>query len=133
MTNFGVSAGFVALLAGAVALGSAAHAQSVKLTGEEIETLLSGNTAHGLWDGAPYRQYFGPDGVTIYAQDGARSARGEWRVDHARDEFQSLWPSDEDWQGWFVALYLGEYYWLSKTTPPTLFKVDAGQQLIEAQ
>ena len=63
------------LLAGAVS------AQSVKLTGDEIRALLTGNTAIGRWEGTKYRQFFGADGVTIFAQEGARSARGEWRVD----------------------------------------------------
>lgn len=108
----------------------AAQAQAVKLTGDEIRALLTGNTAVGRWEGAPYRQYFGADGVTIYAQDGARSARGEWRVDDAAQEYQSIWPNDPAWEGWFVMDYLGEHYWVSKSTPPTPFKVVKGQQLV---
>ena len=103
-------------------------AQSVKLADHEITALLSGNTAVGEWEGAKYRQYFDPDGTTIYAQDGARSARGDWRVQN--DTYESIWPNDADWEGWFVMEFAGDFYWVSKTTPPTPFKMLDGEQLI---
>lgn len=106
----------------------AAHAQSVKLAAHEITVLLSGNTAVGKWDGISYRQYFDPDGTTIYAQVGTRSARGQWRVEG--DEYQSIWPSDPEWEGWFVMEYAGDWFWVSKTTPPTPFKIVKGEKLI---
>lgn len=111
-----------------VLFAGVAQAQSVKLAAHEITTLLSGNTAVGKWNGASYRQYFGPDGSTIYAQDKVRSARGAWRVEG--DEYQSTWEGDAAWEGWFVMEYAGEWYWVSKTTPPTPFEVVAGEQLI---
>ena len=113
------------------ALASPVAAQSVKLTSDQIRELLTGNTAIGRWDGAKYRQFFGDDGVTIYAQEGAKSARGEWRIDATVDEYQSIWPGDADWEGWFVMEYDGDYYWVSKKTPPTPFRVEPGQQLTE--
>lgn len=109
---------------------TAAAAQAVKLTGAEIRALLTGNTAIGRWDGATYRQYFGPDGVTIYAQEGARSARGEWRVDDDAQEYQSIWPGDAAWEGWFVMKFGDTHYWVSKKTPPTPFQIRDGQQLV---
>ncbi len=105
-------------------------AQSVKLTAQEISVLLTGNTAVGVWEGAKYRQFFNEDGSTIYAQEGSRSAIGEWRIDPERDEYQSIWPRDADWEGWYVMEYLGSYFWVSKRTPPTPFSVVAGQQLV---
>lgn len=117
-----------AVLALAITVGSAA-AQSVKLKAHEITALLQGNTAAGKWEGEEYRQFFGPDGVTIFAQAGARSTRGAWRVDAERDEYQSLWPRDTDWEGWFVMEWNGDFYWVSKKTPPTPFKVLEGQSL----
>lgn len=117
-------------LAALVASASMATAQSVKLTADEIVTLLTGNTAIGVWEGANYRQYFGQDGSTIYAQEGSRSALGEWRVDRDRDEYQSIWQRDAEWEGWFVMEYLETYYWVSKTTPPTPFEVVDGQALV---
>lgn len=106
----------------------AADAQSVKLRGDEIGILLTGNTAAGVWEGVPYRQYFDPDGTTIYAQKDARSARGEWRVEG--EEYQSRWPGDADWEGWFVMEYAGDWFWVSKKTPPTPFIVLEGEQLV---
>ncbi|MEO9517801.1 MAG: hypothetical protein ABJH45_09590 [Paracoccaceae bacterium] len=109
-------------------LAGAAEAQSVKLRDTEINALLSGNTAVGSWNGTPYRQYFDADGSTIFAQPDTRSARGEWRVEG--EEYQSRWPGDTDWEGWFVMEFSGDWYWVSKTTPPTLFEVLEGQQLV---
>lgn len=103
------------------------HAQSVKLAAHEITVLLSGNTAVGKWNGVSYRQYFDPDGSTIYAQEKTPSARGEWRVEE--EECQSLWGGAA-WEGWFVMEYAGGWYWVGKTTPPTPFEVVAGEQLI---
>lgn len=116
---------FVAIFTGPV------QAQSVKLLASEIEILLSGNTAVGMWDGIAYRQYFAPDGSTIFAQNGARSALGQWRVDLSADTFQSLWPGDADWEGWFVMEFAGDWYWVSKTTPPVPFEMLDGQQVLE--
>ena len=108
----------------------AAQAQAAKLSGDDIRELLTGNTAIGRWEGAKYRQYFGPDGITIYAQENARSTRGEWRVDDVLQEYQSIWPRDKDWEGWFVMEFGDTYYWVSKTTPPTPFQILDGQQLV---
>jgi hypothetical protein len=108
-------------------LTTGAHAQSVKLEASEIAILLSGNTAVGAWGDTSYRQYFDPDGTTIYVEDGVNSALGEWRV--SEDSYQSIWSGDIDWSGWFVMEFSGDFYWVSKTTPPTPFSVVDGQQL----
>ena len=121
----------VFIVALAFLLASPVMAQSVKLSADQISELLTGNTAIGKWEGNRYRQYFGADGVTIYAQEGSRSARGEWRIDKEFDEYQSIWPNDSDWEGWFVMEYAGAFYWVSKSTPPTPFRVEQGQQLVE--
>ena len=113
----------------AACISTSADAQSRKLQEDEIASLLSGNTAVGKWEGIPYRQYFGSDGTTIFAQHDARSARGEWRVDG--EEYQSIWPGDTEWESWFVMEYLGDYYWVSRATPPTPFQVLEGQRLVE--
>lgn len=123
MIRFALAFGFAVVAAGV------AGAQSVKLSGTEIDILLSGNTAVGQWEGVPYRQFFGKDGVTIFADKDIRSSRGEWRFE--RDEYQSIWPSDTTWEGWFVLEYAGEWFWVSKSTPPTPFVVLEGEQLVE--
>lgn len=119
-----------AFLLALLALATPAQAQSVKLQSHEITALLSGNTAVGTWEGTPYRQYFGTDGSTIYAQTEARSTVGQWRVDADLSEYQSIWPRDADWEGWYVMEYAGDFFWVSKRTPPTPFKVLEGQQLV---
>jgi hypothetical protein len=111
-------------------LAGAAEAQSIKLQADEIDILLSGNTVVGDWDGVPYRQFFGADGVTVFAQRDAEVSRGEWRVDATLDEYQSIWPSDADWAGWYVMEFSGDWYWVSKSTPPTPFEVLEGEQLL---
>ena len=117
-------------LIGLLFLATPLQAQSVKLQAHEIEVLLTGNTAVGAWDGAVYRQYFEADGTTIYAQEGARSALGQWRVDADKDEYQSLWTSDAAWEGWYVMEWDGDFFWVSKTTPPTPFEIVEGQSLV---
>ena len=107
-----------------------AAAQSVKLKAHEIEALLTGNTAVGKWNGTPYRQFFGADGQTICAQEGSRSALGQWRVDAERQEYQSIWPRDTEWEGWYVMEFAGAFYWVSKSTPPTPFRIVEGQELV---
>jgi hypothetical protein len=120
----------LALICGMALAATGAAAQSVKLKSSEIATLLTGNTAVGKWNGASYRQFFNEDGSTIYAQEDSRSALGHWRIDAERDEYQSIWARDTEWEGWYVMEYLGTYYWVSKTTPPTPFKVLTGEQLL---
>lgn len=110
-------------------MAGVAEAQSVKLSEIEIDILLSGNTAVGVWDGIAYRQFFGEDGVTIFAQDDARSSRGAWRVQDG--EYQSMWPGDAGWEGWLVMEFDGVWFWVSKTTPPTPFEVLQGSQLAD--
>ncbi|MEO0486729.1 MAG: hypothetical protein AAF092_12560 [Pseudomonadota bacterium] len=119
-----------AVTAAVLAFATDVQAQAVKLSGDDIRALLTGNTAIGRWEGAPYRQYFGADGVTIYAQEGARSSRGAWRVDDNLQEYQSIWPRDAQWEGWFVMAFGNTFYWVSKTTPPTPFQVIEGQSLV---
>ena len=114
---------------GLLCLSTPLSAQSVKLAAYEIKALLSGNTAVGKWEGARYRQYFDADGSTIYAQDGAQSTVGKWRVDDVTAQFQSKSGGDAMWEGWYVMEYAGAFYWVSKSTPPTPFNVVEGQSL----
>lgn len=107
-----------------------ASAQAVKLTGEEIRALLTGNTAVGRWEGESYRRYFGSDGVTISEADDAQTTQSEWRVDDELQEYQSLGSGEAEWEGWFVMEFGDTYYWVSRATPPTPFQVLEGEQLV---
>ncbi|ABG33318.1 hypothetical protein CEP88_08610 [Roseobacter denitrificans] len=107
-----------------------ATAQAVKLKAYEIEILLSGNTVFGQWDGVEYRQFFGEAGETIFASSDAGSLQGDWRVDAQRDELQSIWRNAPEWKSWFVMEWDGDFYWVSKSTPPTPFRVEEGNQMV---
>lgn len=114
----------------ALAVPALAQPVAVQLDAEDVIALLTGNTAVGEWGGEPYRQYFGTDGVTLFAQPDARTARGEWRVDPENDEYQSIWPDETEWEGLIVMIWMEEYYWLNRETPPTPFEVIEGEQLV---
>jgi hypothetical protein len=105
------------------------------LTADEIKELLSGNTAVGRWIDHNYRQYFGADGTTIYAQEGTRSSTGRWRVNRKRNHYESWWEQSDWGAGFTIALMDGVYYWVSSTgtTEPQSFRVVAGQQLVFGQ
>jgi hypothetical protein len=58
-------------------LAGAAGSTPIKLA-DEIEILLSGNTAVGDWNGVPYRQFWSR-WRDRFAQENGGSRRGEWR------------------------------------------------------
>ena len=106
---------------------SSAKAEAVKLSGDEIRDLVSGNTASGRLDGEKYHQWFGSDNVTLRKTDGSTIMRGEWRVNDSLQELQTLWAGEEMWTGRFIMEFGNTYYWVSKVTPPTPFQVLEGE------
>lgn len=72
---------------------ASAQAAPIRLSAAEIETLLSGNTVDGTWSGTPYRQYYDPDGTTLYVPDGGRGDEGRWRTNAETNEYESWWRS----------------------------------------
>lgn len=87
---------FTACFSATFALGLAtapAAAQDGPLTGSDIERLLTGNTAEGTWDGASYKSYFDPNGVTIYDAQNADPQEGRWRVNEATDKYESFFEA----------------------------------------
>ena len=107
-------------------------AEDRTLTADEIKALLSGNTAVGRWVDHNYRQYFGADGTTIYAQENTRSSTGRWRVNRKRNHYESWWQQSDWGAGFSIELRDGVYYWVSSTgtTAPQSFRVVAVQQLV---
>lgn len=73
---------------------AAAIAGERALTGAEIRTALSGNTAEGVQDGVAWKQYFDPNGQTTYVS-GGRASPGRWSV--RGDKYCSQWPPSERW------------------------------------
>ena len=120
---------WIALILGLCTGSAIAQGQAEKLSGEQIRAVLTGNTALGRWDGVPYRRFFGPDGVTVWAQKDAQPVERTWRVDDRTQEYQSQRSGDLDWEGWFVMDYGRTLYWVSHSTPPTPFHVVPGKQL----
>lgn len=66
MNLAGISAALVAL----VLIAAPAQAQDREVMGEELETLLSGNSIDGAWGQGHYVQHFQVNGRTVYVSDG---------------------------------------------------------------
>ena len=76
-------------------IATPAHAADRSLTASETLKLLGGNTVLGSSEDKPTKQYFDPNGDTLYiTADGARS-EGRWRMDG--DTYCSNWPPAEHW------------------------------------
>jgi len=43
---------------------------------------------------------------------------------------KSVLYEDQEWEAWYVMEYTKDYYWVSKTTPPTQFEIENGKKLI---
>lgn len=112
------------------------HSNEKTLTAAEISQLLSGNTAIGIWptwkSSHRYRQYFGKDGATIYAQENERSSLGRWRVNNTLNHYESWWEQSDWGAGFSIVLKEGVYYWVSSTgsIEPQAFEMLQGQQLL---
>lgn len=106
-----------------------ASAEAVKLNGQEIRNLLTGNTAIGRLDEKKYRHWFGNNGIMLLSQGGLDTVGGEWRVDDISQEFQSILKGSDHWSGWYIMEFGKTYYWVSKTTPPTPFQIVEGKKL----
>ena len=108
-------------------------AQEKTLTAAEIKQLLTGNTAVGRWVDHNYRQYFGDDGATIYAQENARSALGRWRINSAKNHYESWWERAGWGAGYAIVVKDDVYYWVSSVggTEPQAFEVLPGSQLTD--
>lgn len=77
-------------------LHAPAGAEDRKLSADEIEQVLAGNTIEGLWAGRPYKQYFSETGNTIYAEDGRQPSKGRWKADPDKEAYCSWW----EMSGW---------------------------------
>lgn len=69
---------------------TAAGAAERKLSADEIRGLLAGKTAVST-QGSPYRQYFDPNGVTLYLPEGGSEDRGKWEADETKQQYCSWW------------------------------------------
>lgn len=120
---------FIGLLMSIPVLAPAlAQVAQEKLTAAEIEALLGGNTIAGTWSGTSYRQYYAPDGTTLYVPDGGKADEGRWRTNAETEEYESWWRST----GWtpyaLVRTADGEHAWINgdRLEP---FRVLPGRQI----
>ncbi len=109
-----------ATLAGAaLALGVAAaialttppsHAAETRLTADEIQTLLAGNSVAGKFRDAEFTQYFDRNSHTLMVFGGAPPQVGRWKVDPEEDLYCSWWPAT-DWRCYMVFKSGDTLYW----------------------
>jgi hypothetical protein len=115
-----------------VLFASSSFAQSVEFTAVEIAKILSGNSAHGYWNGQRYKQYFNTDGTTIYAPQYGRSSFGKWRVNADKNTFESLW-NEGKWATFNVVRQDEELYWQELSGKKQKFTIVPGQRLLWKQ
>lgn len=121
----------VALVAGLLGLLlTVAPSQSdpQRLKAAEIETLLSGNTAKGSWNGTAYRQFFASDGGTVYLAEGSPPSRGKWRVNTSKNLYESWWERS-GWSRYPVVKSGDAYAWVEVDGTLQPFTVLTGRQI----
>jgi len=101
----------------------------VLVSADEIEAALNGNTVVGNWVGEDYQQYFDPSGETIYLPDDGRVSTGQWRVNVQSGQYESLWPSDREWDAYDVLRDGDQWYWTGGGVDMSPFTVAEGNQL----
>lgn len=104
-----------AVAAALLAAGGAAAAEK-PLSGEEIRTLLSGNTSHGVHYGKRTAQYFAAGGATSWQGEGdEKTSDGEWKTEGGK--YCSRFPDyGNEWNCYDIALdeAQGVYYFLGE-------------------
>ncbi|MEL6219681.1 MAG: hypothetical protein AAFR79_14630 [Pseudomonadota bacterium] len=103
-------------------------ADPVTLTAAEVSALLSGRTAVGDWNGTPYRQYFDPNGRTVYQPKGGRPDEGKWRTSSATAAYESWWERS-GWSGYAIAREQDTLYWVESSGKRHAFEVVDGRKL----
>ncbi|MEM9604848.1 MAG: hypothetical protein AAGA11_18430 [Pseudomonadota bacterium] len=102
-----------------------------RITGADIDALLSGRTAIGEWGDDTYRQYFDPSGTTFYAPKGKRTTRGSWRVSESGSHYESWWSgSDDNWEAYEIIRVSDGLAWRDPKGQLYPFAMLDGQQLV---
>ena len=88
-------------------------AEERRLTSADIQALLADNTARGEHRGRATRQYFDPNGRTLYQTENGGLEAGRWSTAVETDKYCSHWAMG----GWscYDVLTDGEvYFWFQK-------------------
>lgn len=105
-----------------------AIAEPVTLKAPEIEALLSGNTTIGLWSGTSYRQYYDPNGRTIYVSERGSPEHGKWRVNQETNKYESQWERS-GWSAYGIARDGEKLLWSKSDGDSQVFTVMPGNRL----
>jgi hypothetical protein len=100
---------------------------SIRLTAEQVGTLLYGNTIKGTWSGTSYVQFFDTSGVTIYNAEGAPSDRGRWRINAFTGKYESEWERT-GWTPYTIVMTNDGFAWINRNRLEP-FVVFEGRQL----
>ncbi len=82
-------------------LAATAAAAERKLSGPEIETVLTGNTVVGDSDKGQWKQFFGKGGDTLYVRGSEPPSPGAWKI--KGDDYCSQWPPSLNWSCYAVS------------------------------
>lgn len=118
-----------ALLIFIAASGLARAEEPVALSGAEIQTLLTGNTIDGTWNGRAYRQFFNENGTTLYIESGAPVSQGRWKADLEKNLYCSEWGQSGAWSCYEILSQGDAYLWRTPEGKTESFTVLIGNQL----
>ena len=107
-------AGISAVLVALVLIGAPAQADDREVMGDELETLLSGNSIDGVWGEGHYVQHFQANGRTVYVADGRPADWGTWRISSA-GRYCSIWRGSSE-SCYPVVERDGTLHWLIEST-----------------
>jgi hypothetical protein len=110
-----------------LAASTVSHAEHRVLAGHEIFDLLAGNTAMGVSGGTAFRQYYYPDGQTIWLMEGGEPANGRWRLTE-EGEYCVLFRFG-DWACYAVTADGDSAIWVREGNRPFPARVVKGRQL----
>lgn len=97
-----------------VLLAVPASAGDREVMGDELATLLTGNSINGMWGQGHYVQFFQSNGRTVYVSDGSAPDWGTWRISSA-GRYCSVWRGGGE-SCYPVIERDGGYYWLVESS-----------------
>lgn len=87
-------------------------AEQTPLTQEQMQALLTGNTAIGGEGDSAWRQYFDPDGSTPYLPAGGKVDIGKWKI--TEDNKYMSWWRGSGWSTYTMTGDENEVTWIAE-------------------